>query len=71
MAFPPDDQWFWKLIEQQKQFEKLFDPIPEWIKQQQKLIDNLNPMSLLQNEHCYEGYHDSLAVFLPFSHQRG
>lgn len=42
MAFPPDDQWFRKLIEQQKQFEKLFDPIPESIKQQQKLIDNLN-----------------------------
>jgi formylmethanofuran dehydrogenase subunit E len=27
--------------------------------------------SLLQNEHCYEGYDDSFAVFLPFSLQRG
>jgi hypothetical protein len=30
-----------------------------------------NQRSLLQNEHCYDGYNDSLAVFLPFSLQKG
>lgn len=42
MAFPPDDSWIKKLIEQQRQIEKLFGSIPETIKQHQKLIDSAN-----------------------------
>ena len=42
MAFPPDDTWIKKLIEQQRQIEKLFGSIPETIKQHQKVIDSAN-----------------------------
>jgi hypothetical protein len=42
MAVPPHNHWFRKLIEQQMQFKKLFGPISESIKQDQKLIDSVN-----------------------------
>jgi len=42
MSFPPDDLWFRRLIEQQKQFEKLNSPYTEMMKQQQRLIDSVN-----------------------------
>lgn len=57
MAFPPDDRWFRKLIAQQRQFEKLFNPISETIKQHQKLFDSVKlstfeyQNSILQKAH--------------------
>lgn len=42
MALPPDDSWFRKLLEEQKQLETLLNPIPESILQYQKLLDSIN-----------------------------
>ena len=42
MAFPPDDSWFRKLLEEQERLEKLLNPIPESILQHQKLLDSIN-----------------------------
>ena len=42
MAFPPDDSWFRKLLEEQKRLEKFFNPIPESLIQHQRLLDSIN-----------------------------
>lgn len=42
MVLLPDYNWFRKLIEQQKQIEKLLSPISERIKQHQKITDIVN-----------------------------
>ena len=42
MAFPPDDSWFRKLIEEQRRLEKLLNPFPETIMQHQRLLDSIN-----------------------------
>ena len=57
MAFPPDDHWFQKFIEQQRQVEKLFGPISERIKQHQNLFESIKlptfeyQNSILQQSH--------------------
>ena len=40
MTLPPNDHWLRKLIEQQRQIEKLLNPIPESTKIYQKVIDS-------------------------------
>ena len=40
MTFHPNDHWFRRLIEQQRQIEKLFEPISESMKEYQKIIDS-------------------------------
>jgi len=42
MAFPPDDSWLRKLLEEQKRLEKFFNPISESLMQHQRLLDSLN-----------------------------
>lgn len=46
MAFPPDDSWFRKLLEEQKRFEKFLNPIPESILQHQNFLDSINSPAL-------------------------
>jgi hypothetical protein len=42
MAFPPDDSWFRKILEEQRRVEKLLNPFPETIMQHQRLLDSIN-----------------------------
>ena len=41
MAFPPDDSWFRKILEEQRRLEKLINPFPETIMQHQRLLDSI------------------------------
>ncbi len=42
MAFPPNEKWFQKIIEDQKRIEKILNPIPDSLLQYQKLLDSVN-----------------------------
>lgn len=57
MAFPTDDQWLRILIEQQRQIEKLFDPLSETIKQHQKLIDSINLSAIEYQNDIFQKAH--------------
>lgn len=42
MAFPPDDSWFRKILEEQRRLDKLLNPFLETIMQHQRLMDSIN-----------------------------
>jgi len=42
MAYPPDDIWFRKFLEDQRRIDKLLNPYSETILQYQKILDSIN-----------------------------